>query len=176
MKTCDRNSIRDFLEISAELLPSEHCKRVGWDGVRRSRSPNVSLGPNAAHIHVSKNVPVHWSKAGSNPWQVVLLTLWSSGIRCKHLISGSLCTSLLFYFYRAFSAPDVTARVSLLGQPLHTCCCSSVALGLIKQPPNAQQLMGTAARKGALIRSQATGLIPGTLMRVGVRFLPRADE
>lgn len=75
MKTCDRNSIRSFLEISAELLPSEHCKRAGWDGVRRSRSPNVSLGLNAAHIHVSKNVPVHWSKAGSNPWLVVLLTL-----------------------------------------------------------------------------------------------------
>lgn len=117
MKTCDRNSIRSFLEISAELLPSEHCKRVGWDGVRRSRSPNVSLGLNAAHIHVSKNVPVHWSKAGSNPWLVVLLTLWSSGIRCKHLISGSCALPFYFIFTECFQHRMLRHARPCLGSP-----------------------------------------------------------
>lgn len=71
MKTCDRNSIKSFLEISGELLPSEHRKRVGWDGARRGSSQNIFLGPPGAGVDVNENVPADWRTVGSNPQQVV---------------------------------------------------------------------------------------------------------
>lgn len=67
MKTCDRNSIKSFLEISGELLPSEYRKRVGWDRARRRRAQNVFLGPHGIGIDVNKNVAADRSTVGSDP-------------------------------------------------------------------------------------------------------------
>lgn len=121
MRTWDRNSIKSVLEISGELLPSEHHKRVGWDGVRKCRLQNVFLGPDGSGIAVNKNVPADQSRVGSTPLAGCLTEVLLLGYQMQTFNLWLMCTSLLFYFYQGFSAPDA---------PAGTCCCSSARRAL----------------------------------------------
>lgn len=148
MKADNRNNLKSFLEIGGELLPSKFCRRAGWDGVWRSRSQNVFLGPSGSRSDVSDGVPADCSKAGLSLWQVVCSTLPSSGIRCKHLISGSCVLPFYFIFVKCFSTGCSSTRRSRVHGP-HT---PAAALPWLLDNSSSQcwQLMGAAAGQGSL--------------------------
>lgn len=134
MKADNRNNLKSFLEIGGELLPSKFCRRAGWDGVWRSRSQNVFLGPSGSRSDVSDGVPADCSKAGLSLWQVVCPTLPSSGIRCKHLISGSCVLPFYFIFCQMFQHRMLQHAAFPCAWTPHTCCCSSLAPGQLQLP------------------------------------------
>lgn len=154
MKTCDRNSIKSVLEISGELLPSEHRKRVGWDGARKCRSQNVLLGPHGTGIAVNKNVPADRSRVGSTPLAGCLTEVLFLGYQMQTFNFWLVYTSRLFYFYRVFSA---------LEAPAGTCCCSLARRALaapLHPAADGHCCEGRAPSHRFLIPSRTTGLIP----------------
>lgn len=134
MRTCDRNSIKSCLGIGGELIPSEHHKRVGWDGARRHRSHSVFLGPHSTGIDVNEAVPADRSGVGSNPEQVVWPMCSSSSITCKYFISGSCVLPSHFIFTKCSLHRMLRPAFPAQAGPTGTCCCCSLACWACTSP------------------------------------------